>query len=43
MFHNVNDDGAIRFGTAKNTLVGISIGCHLTADAKKRGTLPPTS
>lgn len=42
-FHNINDDGTIHFGTDQNTLLGISIGCHLTAEAKKRGALPPTS
>jgi hypothetical protein len=42
-FHNVHDDGTIRFGTDKNTLVGLSIGCHLTAEAKKRGTPASTA
>jgi hypothetical protein len=37
VFHNVNDGSSITFGTDKNTLVGISIGCHLTVEAKKRG------
>lgn len=41
MFHNVHDDGGIFFGTAKNTTFSLSIGCHLTAAAKKRGHLSP--
>ncbi|MTD53647.1 hypothetical protein GKO32_06560 [Amycolatopsis sp. RM579] len=37
MFHNVNDDGEISFGTALNTSLRVSLGCHLTVEAKKRG------
>jgi len=37
-FHNVHDDGAISFGTAKNTSLGLDLGCHLTAEAKRRGS-----
>jgi hypothetical protein len=32
IFHNVHDDGAISVGTDKNS----SLGCHLTAEAKRR-------
>lgn len=44
-FHNAHDDSTIRFGTDKNTLLGISVGCHLTVAAKNRGHLssPSTS
>jgi hypothetical protein len=35
VFHNVHDDGQISLGTAKNTVLGVSIGCHLTAAAKQ--------
>jgi hypothetical protein len=42
MFHNVHDDGGISFGTAINTSIGMSIACHLTAAAKKRGHPAPT-
>jgi Lipoprotein confined to pathogenic Mycobacterium len=38
VFHNVADSSFIDFGTAKNTVLGVSIGCHLTAEAKKRGS-----
>lgn len=41
IFHNVHDDGSITFGTAKNTLLGLSLGCHLTAASKQRGHLSP--
>lgn len=37
VFHNTQDDGAVRFGTHENTLLGLSLGCHLTAEAKIRG------
>lgn len=37
VFHSVLDDGTVRFGTDKNTLLGLSLGCHLTAQAKQRG------
>ncbi len=43
IFHNVNDDGAITLDTAGQTVLGVSIGCHLTAAAKKLGHLPTTS
>jgi hypothetical protein len=36
-FNNPSDHSELTFGTDKTTLMGISIGCHLTADAKKRG------
>ena len=42
-FHNSSDGSAIQFGTDKATLIGISIGCHLTAEAKKRGSLGSTT
>jgi hypothetical protein len=38
MFHNVHDDGEISFGTALNTSLRVELGCHLTLEAKKRGT-----
>jgi hypothetical protein len=38
LFHNTADSSVIDFGTAKNTVLGVSIGCHLRAEAKKRGT-----
>ncbi|WP_158605463.1 LppA family lipoprotein [Amycolatopsis panacis] len=38
------DGSEVTFGTAVNTGLTVRIGCHLTADAKKRGTpaAPPT-
>ncbi|MEV0069879.1 LppA family lipoprotein [Amycolatopsis sp. NPDC050768] len=41
-FHNQTDAGSIQFGSDKQTLIGITIGCHLTAATKKLGHLPPT-
>jgi hypothetical protein len=38
----VHDDGEISFGTALNTSLRLSIGCHLTAEAKKRATPKPS-
>jgi len=38
LFHNAADSSVIDFGTAKNTVLGVSIGCHLSGEAKKRGT-----
>ena len=43
MFHNVPDDGAIMVGTDNNIVLYVSVGCHLTAAAKKLGHLPETS
>src|SRR5207244_1008489 len=37
VFHNVHDAGEISSGTALNTSFGVSLGCHLMAEAKKRG------
>jgi hypothetical protein len=39
VFHNVHDDGSITLGTAKNTVLGVSLDCHLTAASKQRGHL----
>lgn len=36
-FHNTENESEITFGTDKNTLIGVSVGCHLTVEAKKRG------
>ncbi|MFC0435508.1 LppA family lipoprotein [Kutzneria buriramensis] len=38
-FHSVGDDGRITLGTAKHTVLGLDVGCHLTAAAKARGHL----
>ncbi|ATY13956.1 hypothetical protein CU254_28655 [Amycolatopsis sp. AA4] len=38
VFHNRTDEGAISFGTALNTSLGLDIGCRLFPSAKKRGT-----
>lgn len=43
VFHNVHDDGEISFGTAQNTSLSASIGCHLTAEAKRRGAPSSTA
>jgi hypothetical protein len=40
-FHSVGDDGRITLGTAKHTVLGFDVGCHLTAVAKARGHLAP--
>ncbi|MGV9297181.1 LppA family lipoprotein [Amycolatopsis sp. NPDC003676] len=40
-FHNQADASSIQFGTDKQTLIGITVGCHLTASTKKLGHLPP--
>jgi hypothetical protein len=32
----------ITFGTAVNTVLTVRTGCHLTAEAKQRGTPAPT-
>lgn len=37
VFHNLADASSITFGSAKNTLIGVTIGCHLTPEAKRRG------
>lgn len=42
VFHNVHDDGEISFGTAANTSLRVSLGCHLTAEAKQRGHPSPS-
>lgn len=42
VFHNRTDEGAISFGAALNTSLGLELGCHLLPAAKKRGT-PPTT
>lgn len=42
IFHNVHDDGSITLDSAESIVVGVSVGCHLTAAAKQRGSLSPT-
>jgi hypothetical protein len=42
VFHNVHDDGSITLDTAANLVFGVSLGCHLTATAKRRGQLSST-
>lgn len=37
VLHNINDDSSITFGTEKNSILGVDVGCHLTAEAKQRG------
>ncbi|QYN23124.1 hypothetical protein [Amycolatopsis sp. DSM 110486] len=41
-FHNQTDAGSIQFGSDKQTLIGITIGCHLIAATKNLGHIPPT-
>lgn len=40
-FHNYQDGSSIQFGSHVNTVFGISIGCHLTAETKRLGHVPP--
>jgi hypothetical protein len=40
-FHNQTDGSSIQFGTDKQTLIGVTIGCHLTSGTKKLGHIPP--
>jgi hypothetical protein len=42
IFHNVHDDGSITLDAAASIVLGVSLGCHLTAAAKQRGHLSPT-
>ncbi|MEU4666705.1 LppA family lipoprotein [Amycolatopsis sp. NPDC023774] len=40
-FHNQTDASSNQFCADKQTLIGITIGCHLTVATKKLGQLPP--
>ncbi|EFL11059.1 MULTISPECIES: LppA family lipoprotein [Actinomycetes] len=42
VFHNYKDGSSLQFGSHVNTVFSISIGCHLTAETKKLGHIPPT-
>ncbi|MBB1152475.1 hypothetical protein H4281_04990 [Amycolatopsis sp. DR6-1] len=42
VFHNYKDGSSLQFGSHVNTVFSISIGCHLTAETKKLGHVPPT-
>lgn len=41
-FHNYKDGSSLQFGSHVNTVFSTSIGCHLTAETKKLGHIPPT-
>lgn len=37
VFHNEHDESEVSFGSAKNTSIRTTVGCHLTPESKKRG------